>query len=118
MSEYLKPNNLLEISDQRKIFEIRNKMTNIPANFSSKSENETKCVCGKIENMEHIYNCISLNETETKVNYLRIFEGNINKIRSILKRFEQNMSIRNKQRNHVIQICDPSTSDIYEIGNG
>ena len=111
MSQYLLPNKLLEMSDQRKIFEIRNKMTNIPANYSSKSENEKTCVGGKIENMEHIYNCISLNETEPKVNYQRIFEGNVNNTRSILKRFELNMNIRN-EKHHVIQICDPSTSDI------
>ena len=55
MAQYLLPNDQLEVKEQRKIFEMRNKMTNIPDNFSTKSE--IKCICGKIEKMEHIYNC-------------------------------------------------------------
>ena len=35
MSEYLLPNDELSIDEQRNIFEIRNRMSNIPANYSS-----------------------------------------------------------------------------------
>ena len=51
MSQYLQPNNHLEITEQKKIFELRNRMTNIPGNYG----NQTECECGMIENMEHIY---------------------------------------------------------------
>ena len=52
MAQYLSPNNSLEIKEQKKIFEMRNRMTNINANYSSKSEQ--LCICGKIENMKHV----------------------------------------------------------------
>ena len=38
MAQYLQPNNQLEVKEQRKIFEIRNRMTNIPNNFSRKRD--------------------------------------------------------------------------------
>ena len=47
MAEYLKPNEELTIEQQRKQFKIRNRMVDIPANFSAK--NTTKCICNEIE---------------------------------------------------------------------
>ena len=47
MSQYLLPNAQLEIQDQKKIFEIRNRMTNISENYSKQSQNEMKCICGE-----------------------------------------------------------------------
>ena len=56
MAEYLVPfNNSLTIEEKCEIFAIRNRMINIPFNFSSKSE--YKCECGKFEDMQHIYMC-------------------------------------------------------------
>ena len=57
MSQYLLPNAQLEIQDQKKIFEIRNRMTNISENYSKQSQNEMKCICGEQETMRHIYYC-------------------------------------------------------------
>ena len=56
MSEYLLPNEKMSIEDQRKIFEIRNNMIDIPANFTSEKENKARCICGEKENTTHIYN--------------------------------------------------------------
>ena len=61
MSEYLLPNDELSVDEQRNIFEMRNKMSHIPSNFSSENENTYECVCGEKENMEHIYKCRYLN---------------------------------------------------------
>ena len=55
MSEYLLPNKELSIEQQRTIFEIRNNMAKIKSNFCSEKENNSKCICGKSENMAHIY---------------------------------------------------------------
>ena len=53
MAEYLLPNNNLTIEEQRTIFSIRNRMVNnIPANFSSKKENTSKCTCGESEDID------------------------------------------------------------------
>ena len=49
MSQYLLPNTQLEIQDQKKIFEIRNRMTNISENFSKQNQNEIKCIWGEHE---------------------------------------------------------------------
>ena len=75
MAQYLSPNNSLEIKEQRKIFEMRNRMTNIHANYSTKSEQ--LCICGEIENMKHIYECKLFNKEEIEVNYNDIYESNL-----------------------------------------
>ena len=72
MSQYLLPNNQLEIQDQKKIFEMRNRMTIIPENYPSKYKEKSNCICGEKETMEHIYICKELNKTEMKVKYENI----------------------------------------------
>ena len=104
MSQYLQPNNVLEISEQKKIFEVRNKMTIIPANFSGSKEN--KCVCLQKENMEHIYHCRKLNANDMEVKYENIYKGNVENMKFILNRFFENMRKR-EEFSHVIQNCDP-----------
>ena len=47
MSEYLLPNDELDINEQRKIFELRNNMTEIKANYVSEKENISVCICGE-----------------------------------------------------------------------
>ena len=121
MSEHLLPNNNLTIEEQRTIFAIRNRMINIPANYSSKKENTAKCICGVSENMEHIYNCEYLNIEVPAEEYLKIFSENTSEQKSVLERFEQNMNRREKQieeSSHAIHSCDPPFSVLYELGNG
>ena len=115
MAQYLLPNNQLEVKEQQKFFEIRNKMTNIPNNFSRKNDN--KCLCGQIENMEHVYNCKFLNGEEANIKYEKIYQENVDDLKIVLKRFEQNMNKR-EQQYHEIQKCDPPASVVYESGNG
>ena len=114
MAQYLSPNNSLEIKEQKKIFEMRNRMTNINANYSSKSEQ--LCICGKIENMKHIYECKLFNKEEIEVNYNDIYESNLKDMKKIVNRFETNMEKREKEH-HAIQICDPPVV-VYKTGNG
>merc|ERR1719481_2406745 len=59
MADYLLPHSDLLIIEKQEIFEIRNKMTKISANFNGEKE-LSKCVCGQHENMEHIYECKTL----------------------------------------------------------
>ena len=115
MAQYLSPNSIFEIKEQTKIFEMRNKMTNIPANFSGKSEKS--CLCGEIETMKHIYVCKHLNKEKIEVNYEKIYESNLKNMKIIVNRFEANMIEREKEH-HVIQNCDPPVSVIYRAGNG
>ena len=72
------------------MFEIRNRMTNIPGNYGNQKEFE----CGEIENMEHIYKCKYLNGNEILVEYENINKENVRNVKTILNRFEKNMKKR------------------------
>ena len=113
MSQYLQPNDQLEIKEEKKIFEIRNRMTNIPGNYG----NQKECECGEIENMEHIYECKYLNGNEILVEYENIYKENLRNMKSILNRFEKNMEKR-QENSHVIQKCDPPDPVLWGSGNG
>ena len=108
MAQYLLPNNQLNIKEQTKIFEMRNKMTNIPSNFTKK-ETENKCKCGENESMEHIYSCKTLNRKEIETKYENVYRGNVNNLKKIVQRFEETMLEREK-KHHVILNCDPPAS--------
>ena len=132
MSEYLLPNDSgLSIEDKRYIFEIRNRMIHIPANFSS-DENENICIsCKSIEDMNHVYSCRHWNNENEKVKYENIFTDNIHNQVIVYKRFKENYEKRERyttereinldlkdkeKRNHVIP-CDPLFS-MSECSNG
>ena len=125
MSEYLLPNDELSVDEQRNIFEMRNKMSHIPSNFSSENDNTYKCVCGEKENMEHIYNCRYLNTEKAELDYEEVYGENVSEIKQILKRFEHNMNNRENYTNKVedemdqgILECDPLFSVPLEHCNG
>ena len=125
MSEYLLPNDELSIDDQRNNFGIRNKMSNIPSNYSSENENTSTCVCGEREDMNHIYVCSHLNSEKVEIEYEEVYGENVENIKTILKRFEYNMENReqctNKKENEIDQeilVCDPLYSVPLEHCNG
>ena len=86
-------------------------MIHIPSNFIAKEKNNNKCICNRIEDMNHIYECKELNEKNPDVKFDRIYHGTIFEQKKILKRFEHNLEIRRKlnenKTNHVILNCDP-----------
>ena len=112
MREYLLPyNDRITIEEKQKIFEIRNRMIDIPANFGNK---ET-CICGNEENMSHIYSCEYLNSKETTTPYERIFNGNLSEQIEIFRRFENNLKTRN-DKHPCDQDIDPLNCIQYSIG--
>ena len=128
MAEYLLPNKLgISIEDQRNIFSVRNRMVNIPDNFSSQQNGYLglrKCICSEKENMEHIYSCNKLNKETVKLPYQKLFSGNIKEQIDIFRRFQTNLEMRNylirkqdqsenivENSPHVILSCDPLISD-------
>ena len=93
MSEYLMPfSSKLNIEDKRTMFEIRNNMIRIPSNFGNKEE---KCICGKSENMDHIYSCNKLNQNKAEISYNKIYNGNLKSQIEVFQRFKENLEIRN-----------------------
>ena len=126
MSEYLLPNEKFDISEQKSVFAIRNKMTDIPSNFCSEEKNLSKCTCKTTENMEHIYYCKLLNKDKPELQFEEIFSKNLEKQRIVLSRFEENMEKRKEYQilsenetnepNHGIQL-DPLSSALLEHSN-
>ena len=57
--------------------------------------------------MQHIYNCEILNKNEPKVEFIEIFNENIGRQKMVMKRFEENMKIRNEKIDLTIEPCDP-----------
>ena len=99
MAEYLQPNEEeIAITDQRNIFAIRNRMVEIPNNFKNNKE-EHKCVCGKNETTEHIYNCEQLNSDDQykNINFEEIFKDNIEKQVEIRRIYFENLQSRENQ---------------------
>ena len=92
MAEYLQPiNSQLNIENKRKMFAIRNRMVNIKSNFKQKNEIQM-CICGQIENMEHIWNCEKLSSDKNeKRNYQKIFNGNIKEQIQIFEEFTKKL---------------------------
>ena len=85
--EYLLPNNEITIEKQGKIFAIRHRMIDIPANFIAKEKNYNKCFCNEIEEMKHIYECKFLNKRSPDIKFEHIYHGTISERKKILKRF-------------------------------
>ena len=119
-AKYLMPNNQLNNEEKLKIFSIRNRMVNIPGNFISRDKNENKCICKQREDMDHIYECLVLNEQKPELKFEEIFGKNVEKMKKVMKRFENNMKRREelKESNHVIPSGDPPYSVTIVYGNG
>ena len=113
MADYLLPNNEFTIEEQRTLFEVRNKMSDIPSNFCARESNESKCPCGATENMEHVYYCKYLNKKIPETSFNEVYNGNIFEQRQVLTNFEENIEVRRKFQNkefpQAIQ-CDPLSS--------
>ena len=119
MSEYLLPNDVLTIEEQRNIFEIRNKMSNIPSNFKTEKDSTVKCICGEKESMKHIYICKQIKRTEQVIHYEEVHRDNLKHLKSIGKRFEENMREREKKMKfQEILYCDPLQSVTMDCSNG
>jgi hypothetical protein len=80
----------------------------IPANFP-KPNTEYKCICGRKEDMIHIYNCKILNnESETKLEYQKIYTGTISEQIEMFRKFGSNMDNREKLLTEETSPRDPS----------
>ena len=91
MSEYLLPNNYLNIDDQKLIFSLRNKMLMLYNDSYHKTE---LCICLKQEDYKHIYECQHLNKTHIVIEYDKIYNGSVKEQKVIVNRMRENLRIR------------------------
>ena len=108
MAEYLLPSTSeMTVDKKRNLFSVRNKMADIPANFQD-SKIKTECLCGEAENMEHLYECNTLNENEPILPYQKLYSGNINEQIQIFKRIQKYLEKRRDLKNSGEKLpCDP-----------
>ena len=120
ISEYLSPlTSELTIDEKRKLFEIRNMMTDIPANYSNSAQN-MKCICQEYEDMSHIYYCREWNSVQPSLSYEKIYNGTISEQIKVFRRFENNLEMRKQSRNTspLDPFCDRLNSYSVEISVG
>ena len=96
MARYLLPNDEFEIDDQRYVFQLRNNMVDIPSSYTAKEDNNSKCHCNQTEDIEHIYNCKYLNNTEPDTHFGNIFTETLIEQKKVFIRFSENMKKREK----------------------
>ena len=124
MAEYLTPGcGKLTTTEQRNIFAIRNRMVDIPMNFTKDQKSEKMClwVLWKYEAYLRMYKLWN-QKGNIEVEHEKIFNENILKQLKVSKLFFQNLEKReeNKRKNeqdnspHVIQLCDPLASSIED----
>ena len=107
MAEYPLPSTSeITVDKKQKLFSVRNKMVDIPANFQD-SKIRTDCLCGEAENMEHLYECKILNENEPVLPYQKVYCGNINEQIEVFNRIEKNLEKRIELKNSEEKLpCD------------
>ena len=93
MADYLLPNGEFSITEKRQIFSIRNRMVNIENNFRGKHIRKT-CLCGNIEDMNHIYTCKLYNQEKEMIEYEEIFGEDLRSMRKRFNRFQNNLEKR------------------------
>ena len=115
MADYLLPNSSgLTIGEKQEIFAMRNRMTNIPANFRS-NMGTRKCVCGQNEQMTHIYECKYLNNKKITMNYENIYKDNVENMKIVFKRFRKNMEKREKNQIKKLESHETLTGPLFSV---
>ena len=70
--------------------------------------NEKQCMCGILETTSHIYSCESLNQKKSRIEYDRIYNGNLENIKEILTRMKANLETRIRLKSRIESPRDPS----------
>ena len=97
----------LTVSEQRYIFNVRNRMIYLPENFPLKQKT-TNCACGDVEDMRHVYICKYWNTEKEEIEYDRIFTDNISQLAKVYKRFQQNYQ---KRENYISENIEKKKSE-------
>ena len=88
-------------------------MVNITANFTSK--NETKCECGLLENMKHIYECKIYSKEDPKFEFQKIYNGNLNEQKMVFNKFKENMQKREKMKDIISHPSDQFNPLLFTV---
>ena len=76
---------------------------------------DMKCICCKLETMEHLYFCEKLSSGKTETEYKKIYNGNIHEQIKVFRIFENKLETRNKLKDS--SPCDPACDLLISVGN-
>ena len=93
MANYLKPNSLLSMEDQKVILSIRCQVNPLPSNMGEVIQCETGC--GNILNNTHIMECPILNNRQ-KYDINNLINGNMCEMKQMLAIWRNNIRKRDK----------------------
>ena len=92
---YLLPNTFLTLKEQCEVFSYRTRMNKLKYNFPGTNEKEV-CACSiEMANM-HLYECLKLNRNKKTVPYVKIFEGRLCEMKTILNILHENQEKHDK----------------------
>ena len=79
--------------------------------------NEICIMCGKNEDMSHIYQYEYLNEQELKIEYKKMFNGNLIEQTKVFRNMERRNKEKSIERNPPCDpFCDPLNCGKFSIG--
>ena len=105
----------MTIQEKQETFAIRNRMIDLPYNFP-KNKEESKCDCGEIESMQHIYETIKSNSKDLL--FEKIFNGNITEIEIVYRNFKEKLERRSSSNQYCKMPRDPLLWSAEFLGNG
>ena len=104
MAEYLEPNNLnVKLTDSKLLFQLKTKMVNVKANYSSSHKANLDCnLCDeegkkRKDTQKHLLKCPVIRRElsdHIKVNYKDITSDNLSEQLEVVKCVERNLEIR------------------------
>ena len=88
---YLMPNKILSLDEQRSIFKYQARMNKISDNFKHHKYIEN-CICGGYLDNSHLFECSVLNDGKSlNISYSQIFNGSLNEQKYIVNILDKNM---------------------------
>ena len=93
MAGYLLSKSNISVKDKIKMFAIRCEMNELPSNYGDKTNCEMGCQA-QVMNNEHILDCPKLSCDASRMNLIKIFNGNNKQKLKTLNKFKENSKRR------------------------
>ena len=97
LQSYLKPNNILTLTEQRNLFKYRVRANSLNYNMAGNGDIDL-CKCGDQITNRHLYDCRSFNgnSNDNSINYDKIFNGTLMEQKKIVNILTRNTEIFEK----------------------
>ena len=99
MQKYLKNGKIhITIEERQLVFKLRAQVTNVKMNFKGMYQDFLCEICNEEnESQEHIIKCKKIEKNYTiKLDFSKIFNGNVNQMVEVARKFKENIEIRDR----------------------